>query len=92
MSNEKSVKPTNDRTKNEKEVKSGSDKADRLDRLEENMEQMSERMERLESGVLILINMVGWLNATITPIGTHDPEAKFNAYSSIEDAEANEGV
>ena len=51
----------------------------RLDRMEENI-------QLIEKGVLILINAMWWLNATITPVGTHNPDVKMEEFETLEDA------
>ena len=55
-------------------------KADRLDRREENM-------EVIKAGLLMLINAVGWANATITPIGSHDIQSGNKGFENSETLE-----
>lgn len=64
------------------EEKKVETKADRIDRMER-------KIELIQDGLLILINAVGWANATITPIGTHDIQTgnnDFEYFETLEDA------
>jgi hypothetical protein len=82
--NSENIENTDLKNVNEaKTPKQENSKTDRLDRLEE-------KLELIENGILLLVNMTGWMNATVTPIGTHNPEIDYMGYESLEDA-INEG-
>jgi hypothetical protein len=78
-SNPENTDSENDRSQNEKDQKQGNSKSDRLDRLES-------KIEMLQDGILLLVNMVGWMNATVTPIGTHNPDVDFMGHEDLDDA------
>jgi hypothetical protein len=66
-------------SKNANDVKPENSKSDRLDRLEE-------KLELLQAGILLLVNMTGWMNSTVTPIGTHNPDTDFEGHENLGDA------
>lgn len=79
MKNDQTKKQENVRTENEKDAKVTKQKTDRLDRLENDI-------ELVKAGLLVLINYAERAEDSITPIGTHDPDAKTDDYMDLKEA------